>query len=401
MVATIRGETEQGWRLFLVNLLGILGGLMIVGTVLVALFSRFSFLAGEGVVYLILGLLYVAGFINFQEGGTVRLRGLGAFSRYFVEDRDSVPFLTGFGIGCIGLIAVIGGIVKSAWPESLFLVPDGLILIGAGVLYLGVAAGICLDWPIVILTRRELASLFYSPVAYLVLAGMVAVGWLMLWNFVSDLAESSLPEQGRRAMLEPIVVRYIITIVPVIVQIFVIPAITMRLVAEEKQTGTLEVLLTAPVNEPTVVISKFLAAWFFNFLTWMPWWLNLVALRYMAETEFDYRPILCFNVTLLAVTAGFVSMGVFFSSLTRNQIIAAVLTFVGMMIHLVLYLIRFWVRIPEGTPLFDLLTYVSFLDVWIDSLQGLLAPRYLIFHLSLTIFFLYASIKVLEARKWS
>jgi len=382
LVASVRGETERNWRVYIVNLTGVLGLLMILAAVGIGLFTRMPYLSGEGALLAVVGLLYVGTFINFQE-------------------TDDSAYYTGLGLGAIGLIAVVGGIIRSAWPESLFLVPDGLILIGAGIVYLAVCAGICLDWPIVVLTRRELASLFYSPVAYLVLIGMVVVGWWMFARFLFLLAVRSLGDPRIPPIFEPIVLYYVVALVPVIVQIFVVPAITMRLLAEEKRTGTLEVLLTAPVNEPTIVLSKFFAAWVFNLLTWVPWWLNLVALRYMADTEFDYRPILCFNVTLLPVTAGFIAMGLFFSSLTRNQIIAAVLTFVGMMAHLAAYLLKDEMRIEESSVWYEILTYVSFLDLWLNSLQGVFAPRFLIFHLSLAIFFLYASIKVLEARKWT
>src|SRR3954447_7362783 len=115
-------------------------------------------------------------------------------------------------------------------------------------------------------------------------------------------------------LFEPIVAQYVFELIPVIVQIFVVPAITMRLLAEEQRTGTLEVLLTAPVNESTVVLSKFLAAWFFYLLLWLPWWLYLIALRYFGGEEFDYRPILSFTVALVATGANFMAMGLFFSS---------------------------------------------------------------------------------------
>src|SRR6202011_3337751 len=93
-------------------------------------------------------------------------------------------------------------------------------------------------------------------------------------------------------LFEPIVLPYIFDIIPVLMQMILVPVITMRLIAEEKRSGTLEVLLTAPVNESTVVIGKFLAAWLFYLLTWVPWWLYLIALRYMGGEPFDYRPIL-------------------------------------------------------------------------------------------------------------
>jgi ABC-2 type transport system permease protein len=94
-------------------------------------------------------------------------------------------------------------------------------------------------------------------------------------------------------------------------------------------------------------------------------------------------------------------MGLFLSSLTRNQIVAAVLTFVGMMLHLGMYLAPFYMRLPQGSTGREVFNYVSFLDLWMAALQGMLAPRYLLFHVSATVMFLFATAKVLEARKWA
>jgi ABC-2 type transport system permease protein len=91
-------------------------------------------------------------------------------------------------------------------------------------------------------------------------------------------------------------------------------------------------------------------------------------------------------------------MGIFCSAVTRNQIIAAVLCFAGMMAHLGIYLVRG--RVARFQGLQELFTFISFIDLWINSLDGLVAPRFLFFHVSLAIFFLFLTLKVLEARKW-
>src|SRR5581483_12218117 len=101
---------------------------------------------------------------------------------------------------------------------------------------------------------------------------------------------------------EPIVLYYIRSLIPVFVMMFVVPIITMRLFAEESRTGSLEVLLTAPVNEVSVVVGKFLAAWFFFMLLWVPWWLFMVSLHYVGG-EFDYYPVLSFTLALAASSA--------------------------------------------------------------------------------------------------
>ncbi len=172
----------------------------------------------------------------------------------------------------------------------------------------------------------------------------------------------------------------------------------MRLLSEEKRTGTLEVLLTAPVSETTTVISKFLAALIFFMVIWIPWGLFLVALRVEGAQPFDYRPLISFFIALLFSGAGFLSMGLFFSSLTRNQIASAVLTLMGMLILIGVYFAL--IRVPQSSPWFSILQYTSFIDLWINSLKGKLAARALLFHLSFAIFWLFLAVKVLESRKW-
>jgi ABC-type transport system involved in multi-copper enzyme maturation permease subunit len=204
-----------------------------------------------------------------------------------------------------------------------------------GVVYAALAIGVCSERQVVVLTRRELSGYFYSPIAYLVLLGMTLVGWVMYWFFAFSLLADPLNPHP-----EPIVREYIVALVPVMCVVFVVPVLTMRLLSEEWRTGTIEVMLTAPVDEVVVVISKFIAALVFYLVLWVPWGLFLVALRYEGGQPFDYLPLLSFYVTLVCSGAAFVAMGLFFSSLTRNQIIAAVLTFMGMMFMLGFFLLR-------------------------------------------------------------
>jgi ABC-type transport system involved in multi-copper enzyme maturation permease subunit len=192
---------------------------------------------------------------------------------------------------------------------------------------------------------------------------------------------------------------YILNIFALVV---LVPALTMRLFAEEKRTGSLEVLLTAPVNEVPVVASKFLASWLFFLFCWVPSGLFLIALRAVGDTPFDYRPVLGFYVALAAQGVMFIGIGLFFSALTRNQVVAAVLTFVVMLLLLGCTLLRF---IPGalGLPQFllDAMGRLSFYHMLRDSLGGQLPLRDVALFVSLGVFWLFLAVKVLEARKWS
>ncbi len=375
LIAVIRNETEASFRTLLLNIVGALAGLMIVFSIIWGL--RFNdFLAGEGAIMMVLGLFYACAYIALHD------------------NRDH-SYYAGLILGGLGIIGFFAGLIRSLWPEATpFLVPSGLVMMGMSLTYFVIALGICVDWPIIVLTRRELAAYFYSPLAYLVLIGQLIFGWIMFIFFVDTIREIG----DRGQLFEPIIGNYIFSIIPVIVQMFFVPALTMRLLSEEKRSGTLEVLMTAPVNEISVVLGKFFAAWIFYMLLWLPSWLFLISLRYIGGDEFDYRPVLSFTVAMAAISAGFLAMGLFMSSLTNNQIIAAVFTFVGVMAHLVFYIIKFQ---SFAAPFSEILTFVNYLDFMLDSLQGIIAPRFFIFHVSVAVFFLFATMKVLESRKWA
>ncbi len=383
VVGIIKHETDEAFRNLTVTIVGIVGALQVVFGLVRGIVAGDDFAHGETIILMFVGLLYVCAYMGMQDP---------------LSDRG---YKAGLGIGAIGILGFLVGLLFSLipaasltarTPEPNYFVPAGLILMGMSLLYITIALSVCVDWPIIILTRRELAAYFFSPVAYLVLIGQLIFAWVMFAFFTADL-------RGRGGMPEPIIIHYVINIIPVFVMMFFVPAITMRLLSEEKRSATLEVMLTAPVNEISLVLGKFFAAWFAYMLLWLPWWLFLVSLRYFGNEEFDYRPVLSFMIAQAVISAGFISMGLFCSSMTSNQIIAAVFTFVGMMAHLIIYFAQS-MQWFAGNAMGDAMGYVNFVDLWIESLRGTMAPRLLAFHASVAVFFLFATIKVLESRKW-
>jgi ABC-2 type transport system permease protein len=178
--------------------------------------------------------------------------------------------------------------------------------------------------------------------------------------------------------------------------------LTMRLLSEEKRSGTLEVMLTVPTDEAAIVISKCLAACIMYLVMWVPFGLFLIYLRIAGQESFDYRPLFSFAIGLSVTTAAFISMGVFFSSLTRNQIASGVLTFAAMLSLTLIFLANGLVNsFSPSSAWVTVLKHMSYIDVWIDTLDGRLVPRQLLFFASMTVIWLFLSIKVLEARKWA
>lgn len=309
-------------------------------------------------------------------------------------------FLIGLGLLRLYSPDLLQRVEWGSEPPRAYLVPTGFVLIAAGLLYVLVAVGFLSENRLVVLTRRELMAFFVSPIAYCVMAGFVFIATPSYFLFLENLlirAERGIPLE------EPIVQSYVIAFLPVVAVLLSVPLITMRLFAEEKRTGTLEVLLTAPVSDWLIVLSKFLASWGFFILLWLPWWLYLLALRLEGGQEFDFRPMIGFSVALLACGAAFTAMGMFFSSLTRDQIISAALTLMGMMILVGFFFIERNLRGASSAVVTakSVMRAMSFIHMWIEATDGKLYVRDIVVQLAQAVFWIAATIKVLEARRWS
>jgi ABC-2 type transport system permease protein len=389
LLAFLRNETDDWMRNMAHNVLGGAGALMALLGLIGGNINP-VFLTPIGLLLAVLGLIYLTAYVS----------GVGVS-----EDRG---YRVGLAIGGVGLLVFLVALGRSALPSLFYrwhwtenqpadyLIPSGLLLMALGGLYVCVSLLLWSDRPVIVLTRRELGSLFYSPIAYVVLFVFVIAHW---WAYFWVLSGMLLSEA---ASPEPIVSNFILQWSAVISTVVVIPVLTMRLLSEEKRSGTLEVLLTAPVGEAAVVVSKFLAACVMFMTMWTPFGLFLVYLRIGGGTEFDYRPLFSFTIGLAVTSAAFVSMGVFFSSLTRSQVASGVLTFAGMLSLTLLFLISGMLnRFMASSAWVTVLKHISYIDVWIDTLDGRLMPRQLIFFVSMTVVWLFFSVKVLEARKWT
>lgn len=393
VTASLRHETEGAWRAATTSALGMAGLLLALVGIIGSNIGQGEFLLPNGLLLSLLGLAYLSAF--------AAIRG----------SEDDLGYRVGQAVALLGVVVFLVALGRSALPPLFhawhwlgtapapYFIPAGLLLMGLGLLYTLVGVGLSSEARWVVLTRRELGAFFYSPVAYIVLLGFVVVGFVEFIQFVNRLAYWNTLQRGN-PMIEPIVQSFIVDLFPMIAVIFAVPALTMRLFSEEKRVGTLEVLLTAPVGDVSVVFSKFLAAVLFFLLLWLPWGLFLVALRLGAGQAFDYRPLLGFSIALVCTGAAFVSMGLFFSSLTSSQIVSAVLTFVGMLALFGIFLALRMVQAFNLRAWAAVLNHMSFVNLWWDSLEGKLELKYLLFYLSATVFWLFLTVKVLEARKW-
>jgi len=231
-------------------------------------------------------------------------------------------------------------------------------------------------WPIY---RKELKSYFNSPIAYIVITVFLLIsGWFFATNFF---------------LMGQATVRTALSVIPLIFIVFT-PAITMRSIAEEKKSGTIELLVTMPTRDVEIVLGKFLAA------------LTLLAIAlaftliYAITSSFlgnlDEGPTFTGYLGLLLLGAVYVSIGIFASATSENQIVAFIISF---LIILVLFMLDKALMFVPG-PLVSLFEYLS-VDYHFNSIaRGVIDTRDLIYYLSMTTFALALAVRSLESRKW-
>jgi ABC-2 type transport system permease protein len=179
-----------------------------------------------------------------------------------------------------------------------------------------------------------------------------------------------------------------------------VPALTMRLIAEERRSGTIETLLTVPVTETEVVVAKWLAGVLMYLLLLVPFAIYLPFLYYQARFRFDPGPIAALSIGLTTIGMMFVAIGLFFSALTNNQIVAAIWTFVVLFLLVLLTLLGYTYAVERQARWADAVRFVAVLYQVQSFGTGRLDLRFLVLHLSVCVFMLYLTVKVLESRRY-
>jgi ABC-2 type transport system permease protein len=246
------------------------------------------------------------------------------------------------------------------------------------------------------LLTRELAAYFLGPMAFLILLAFQFIAWLNFWELVDSLGRPQLALSGR---FEAINV-YISGSTPFWIAVLVaVPALTMRLLAEERRSGTIESLLTVPVTESEVVVSKWLAGVVMYLVLLLPFLVYLPFLYVQGRYKFDLGPLAALLIGLVTIGMMFVSIGLLFSALTKNQIIAAIWTFVVLFLILVLSMVLSRYAEERQSDWAEAARYLALLYQVHGFGTGKLDLRFLTVHLSVTAFMLYLTVKVLETRR--
>lgn len=243
------------------------------------------------------------------------------------------------------------------------------------------------------LTRRELGAYFISMTGYVIIAAAVFLTGLSFTVLVTKLQDVSTPM--------PVTELFFATPFFWLIILLAAPIITMRLFAHEKFSGTFETLMTAPVSDRQVVLAKFTAAWLFYMLMWLPLLGSIFILRrYTSDpTVMDAGALGGTFLGIGLLGGAFMAGGLFASSLTRSQIIAAMIGLAGGVSLFLLSFLGEQVNADSGW-LPQLFSYLNLFDHMQDFARGVVDTRPVIFYLSLTGLFLFLTLRVVDSRRW-
>jgi ABC-2 type transport system permease protein len=249
---------------------------------------------------------------------------------------------------------------------------------------------------ILAIAQKELRAYFASPIGYVVIGFFALLfGWFyvsLLYYFVRQGMQMS--QYGAGAMnINQQMVRYLFQNAAVVI-LFVLPMITMRTYAEEKRSGTIELLLTSPVTDFQIIMGKFLGALSLYAAMLAVTLIHMGLLFWFGNPE--WRPIASGYLGLFLLGGCFLSVGLLISSLTRNQIVAGMITF-G--VFLMLWVVD-WIGDFGGPFMQSVLGYVSITQHLDDFTKGVIDTKHVIYYLSFITFGLFLTAKAVDSERW-
>jgi ABC-2 type transport system permease protein len=250
---------------------------------------------------------------------------------------------------------------------------------------------------ILLICYKELKSYFASPIAYILMAFFGLIFGFGFYTATRDMMRYSFQAQMMGQMPQMNVNDQIIK--PLLgfastVALFLIPMITMRTFAEEKSRGTIELLLTSPVTDLQIILGKWLGAMLLYLCVLGMSMINIALL--FAWGKPDLKPVLIAYLGLILQGGCLLGIGVFISTMTKNQIIAGGVTF---FVCLLLWLLSWMTAFDQSGPL-QVLNYLSIVTHFENFSKGVLESKDVIFYLSMIFFSLFLTSRAMESLRW-
>lgn len=248
----------------------------------------------------------------------------------------------------------------------------------------------------VAIAQREVNAYFASPIAYVLLgffALMFGYFFVVPLRFFAEQSMQAGMNPGQALNINQMLVGPTLMNTTVIM-LFLFPLITMRTYAEEKRSGTIELLLTSPVTDIEIISGKFLGAMLLYAAMLALTLIHMAILFIFADPE--WKPIATGYLGLLLMGGSFLSLGLFISSLTKNQIVAGIATFA---VFLMLWVIN-WMGSFFGPTTQAVLASLSLTDHFDDFVKGIIDTKHVIYYLSFIAFGLFLTVKSVDSERW-
>jgi ABC-2 type transport system permease protein len=247
------------------------------------------------------------------------------------------------------------------------------------------------------IARKELRGYFASPIAYVVIGFFSLIFGFFFYSLLLYFDQTSARSAGlgggpsvnvNEQLLRPVFLN------ATVIFLFVLPLVTMRTYSEEKRSGTIELLLTAPLTDLQIIVGKFLGAMGL-YAAMLAITLIHIGVLFLFGTP-EWRPLATTYLGLLLMGGCFISLGLLISSLTKNQIVAGMVTF-G--VFLMLWVIN-WIASFMGPTTQQVLNYLSITDHLDDFTKGILDTKHLVYYISFIGFGLFLTARSVDTERW-
>ena len=250
---------------------------------------------------------------------------------------------------------------------------------------------------ILAIAQKELRAYFASPIAYVVIGvftlilGVMYAGilnWFLGQSMQMGMGMGPQTMNVNQQLIRPLLLNM------AVVLLLLLPLITMRTYSEEKRSGTIELLLTSPVSDLEIILGKFLGALALYALMIGIMLIHFGLLFMYGQPEL--KPLLTAYLGMLLFGSGFISIGLFISSLTKNQIVAGAATFA---VFLLLWVID-WLGPALGPSTEDVLKYLSMTGHLDDFIKGVIDTKHVVYYLSIIVFGLFLTARSVDTERW-
>lgn len=250
---------------------------------------------------------------------------------------------------------------------------------------------------ILAIAGKELRGYFASPIGYVLVGFWALLYGYFFYSLVAYFERQSMQMamggpggsmNVNQMLITPLLVN------ATVIMLLIFPLITMRTYAEEKRSGTIELLLTSPLTDVQIILGKFLGALGLYAAMLAVTLLHTALLFYYGSPE--WKPIASGYLGLLLMGASFLSLGLFISSLTKNQIVAGMITF---SVFLMLWIIN-WIATFTGPTMQAVLNYLSITSHFDDFAKGIIDTKHVVYYLSFIAFGLFLTMKSVDSERW-